>query len=146
VNAVLNENGQIEIPRALREQLGLQPGNVLELQNQAGTLVGWKKVEPDVFATWRGRGALPTGANTDNYLRLIRDGDLRGLIVDAVNDALGLTECGLVGGAQDLVTHKAFGGRDLDWGDVERGAHSAARKTRPEPNQRGTEAVARTQR
>jgi bifunctional DNA-binding transcriptional regulator/antitoxin component of YhaV-PrlF toxin-antitoxin module len=47
VNAVLTKDGQIEIPRELREQLGFQPGNVLELQNQAGTLVAWKKVEPD---------------------------------------------------------------------------------------------------
>jgi AbrB family looped-hinge helix DNA binding protein len=77
VIAVLNENGQIEIPLELREQLGLQPGSVLELQNQVGTLVAWKKVEPDVFEKWRGRGVLPAGANTDNYLRLIRDGDRR---------------------------------------------------------------------
>ena len=77
MNAVLTQDGQIEIPRELREQLGFQPGNVLELQNQAGTLVAWKKVEPDVFEKWRGRGTLPAGANTDDYLRLIRDGDSR---------------------------------------------------------------------
>jgi AbrB family looped-hinge helix DNA binding protein len=77
VNAVLTQDGQIEIPRELREQLGLKPGNVLELQNQAGTLVAWKKLEPDVFEKWRGRGALPDGANTDHYLRLICDGDSR---------------------------------------------------------------------
>ena len=77
MNAVLTQDGQIEIPRELLEQLGFQPGNVLELQNQAGTLVACKKVEPDVFEKWRGRGALPAGANTDNYLRLIRDGDSR---------------------------------------------------------------------
>ena len=77
MNAVLTQDGQIEIPRELRERLGLQPGNVLELRNQAGTLVAWKKVEPDVFEKWRGRGTLPAGANTDDYLRLIRDGDGR---------------------------------------------------------------------
>ena len=26
------------------------------------------------FAKWRGRGHLPAGKNTDDYLRLIRDG------------------------------------------------------------------------
>jgi AbrB family looped-hinge helix DNA binding protein len=77
VNAVLTQDGQIEIPRELREQLGLQPGTVLELRNQAGTLVAWKKVEPDVFEKWRGRGELPAGTNTDGYLGLIRDGDGR---------------------------------------------------------------------
>jgi bifunctional DNA-binding transcriptional regulator/antitoxin component of YhaV-PrlF toxin-antitoxin module len=75
VNTVLTQDGHIEIPRELRAQLGLEPGNVLELQNQAGTLIVWKKVEPDVFEKWRGRGALPVGANGDEYLKLIRDGD-----------------------------------------------------------------------
>ena len=35
----MTQDGRIEIPRELREELGLQPGNILELQNQAGTLV-----------------------------------------------------------------------------------------------------------
>jgi bifunctional DNA-binding transcriptional regulator/antitoxin component of YhaV-PrlF toxin-antitoxin module len=77
VTAVISQDGQIEIPRELREQLGLNPGNVLELQNQAGTLVAWKKVEPDVFEKWRGRGTLSAGASADEYLRLIRDGHSR---------------------------------------------------------------------
>jgi bifunctional DNA-binding transcriptional regulator/antitoxin component of YhaV-PrlF toxin-antitoxin module len=77
VQAVVTPDGQIEIPRELREQLGFQPGNVLELQGQAGTLVAWKKTEADVFERWRGRGALPVGGNTDAYLGLIRDGDSR---------------------------------------------------------------------
>jgi bifunctional DNA-binding transcriptional regulator/antitoxin component of YhaV-PrlF toxin-antitoxin module len=77
VNAVLSQDGHIEIPRELREQFGLKPGTVLEMQNQAGTLVAWKKVEPDAFEKWRGRGALPAGSSTDEYLRLIRDGDSR---------------------------------------------------------------------
>jgi hypothetical protein len=51
--------------------------SILELQNQAGTLVAWKKVELDVFEKWRGRGALPAGTTTDDYLRLMRDGDRR---------------------------------------------------------------------
>jgi len=50
VNAVLTQDGQIQIPRELREQLGFQTGNVQELQNQAGTLVAWNKVAPDVTA------------------------------------------------------------------------------------------------
>ena len=77
MTVVLNQSGQIEIPRELREQLGFQPGNVLELQSQAGTLVAWKKVEPDVFEKWRGRGSLPAGTSADDYLRLIRDGKSR---------------------------------------------------------------------
>ncbi|MBE7501172.1 MAG: AbrB/MazE/SpoVT family DNA-binding domain-containing protein [Verrucomicrobiales bacterium] len=75
MNAIVTQDGHIEIPRELREQLGFRPGNVLELQNQAGTLVAWKKVQPDVFEKWRGRGTVPAGTNTDEYLRVIRDGD-----------------------------------------------------------------------
>jgi AbrB family looped-hinge helix DNA binding protein len=77
MNVVLTEHGQLTIPKELREQLGLKPGTVLEMQNQAGTLVAWKRVEPDVFEKWRGRGKLPAGLNTGEYLRLIRDGDGR---------------------------------------------------------------------
>jgi len=29
----------------------------------------------DAFAKWRGRGRLPAGKNTDDYLRLTRDGN-----------------------------------------------------------------------
>ena len=67
MNAVITQDGQIEIPRELREQLGLEPGTVLELQNQAGTLVAWKKVETDVFEKWRGRGTLPAGGRERSY-------------------------------------------------------------------------------
>lgn len=77
MNVVLTQDGHIEIPRELREQLGFLPGNVLELQNRAGALVAWKKVEPDVFEKWRGRGTLPLGTTADDYLGLIRDADRR---------------------------------------------------------------------
>ncbi|MBI4326364.1 MAG: AbrB/MazE/SpoVT family DNA-binding domain-containing protein [Chloroflexi bacterium] len=77
MNAIVLDDGKISIPKELREALGLKPGTVLEMQDQAGTLVAWKKVEPDMFEKWRGRGRLPAGANGDEYLRLIRDGDSR---------------------------------------------------------------------
>ena len=57
------------------------------MQNQAGTLVAWKKVEPDAFEKRLGSGALPAGTNTDDHLRLIRDGarrwDLRARLIIA---------------------------------------------------------------
>ena len=77
MNAIVLDDGKISIPKELRDALGINPGTVMELQNQAGTLVAWKKVEPDVFEKWRGRGRLPAGTNADEYLRLIRDGDSR---------------------------------------------------------------------
>ena len=77
MNATVQDDGKVSIPKELRDALGLIPGTVLEMQNQAGTLVAWKKTEPDAFEKWRGRGQLPAGANTDEYLRLTRDGDSR---------------------------------------------------------------------
>jgi AbrB family looped-hinge helix DNA binding protein len=77
MSTVVSDDGKISIPQEVREALGLCPGTVLEVRSQAGTLVAWKKVEPDVFEKWRGRGQLPTGTNADDYVRLIRDGDSR---------------------------------------------------------------------
>lgn len=77
MSTIVRDDGKISIPQEVREALGLGPGTVLEVQTQAGTLVAWKKTEPDVFEKWRGRGQLPTGANAKDYLRLIRDGDRR---------------------------------------------------------------------
>jgi AbrB family looped-hinge helix DNA binding protein len=77
MNTVVQDDGKISIPQEVREALGFSPGTILEVQSQAGTLVAWKKVEPDVFEKWRGRGRLPAGTNADDYVRLIRDGDSR---------------------------------------------------------------------
>jgi AbrB family looped-hinge helix DNA binding protein len=77
MSTIVQDDGKISIPQEVREALGLDPGTVLEVQSQAGTLVAWKKVEPDMLEKWRGRGQLPNGTNTDEYLRLIRDGDSR---------------------------------------------------------------------
>ena len=77
MTATIQDDGKIIIPKELRDALGLSPGTVLEMQNQAGTLVAWKKTEPDAFEKWRGRGQLPAGTSTDEYLKQIRDGDSR---------------------------------------------------------------------
>ena len=71
----MQDDGKISIAQEVRDALGLAPGTVLEVQSQAGTLVAWKKIEPDVSEKWRGRGQLPVGTTTDDYLRLIRDGN-----------------------------------------------------------------------
>ena len=75
MSTVVQDDGKISIPQEVREALGIGPGTVLEVQSNGGTLVAWKKVEPDVFEKWLGRGHLPDGTKTDDYLRLIRDGD-----------------------------------------------------------------------
>jgi len=75
VDTTVQDDGKISIPKELRDALGLNPGTVVDLQQQAGALVARKKDEPDVFEKWRGRGHLPAATNTDEYLRLTRDGD-----------------------------------------------------------------------
>ncbi len=74
MNAVLSEKGQVTIPKKLRDKLGLKPGTVLEFESEEGKLVAWKQLAADPFEKWRGRGKLPVGKNTDEYLRLIRHG------------------------------------------------------------------------
>ena len=72
MNAVLSEKGQITIPKALRDQLGLVPGTVLEFAAEGGRLVARKELAHDPFARWRGKGRLPVGKSTDEYLARIR--------------------------------------------------------------------------
>jgi antitoxin PrlF len=73
MNAILSEKGQITIPKAIREKLGLLPGSVLEFDAIKGQLVGRKKLSHDVFKKWRGRGKLPKGMTVDAYLKRTRD-------------------------------------------------------------------------
>jgi AbrB family looped-hinge helix DNA binding protein len=72
MTAVVGEKGQITIPKALRDQLGWAPGTVLEFAAEAGRLVARKKLVQDSFARWRGKGRLPAGKSTDEYLARIR--------------------------------------------------------------------------
>jgi len=77
MTAVVTKDGQLPLPRELCEQLGLAPGQALEICSENGLLVAWKKSANDPFEKWRGRGQLPMGKNADEYLRLIREGDGR---------------------------------------------------------------------
>ena len=74
MKAILSEKGQVTIPKKLRDRLGLQPGAVLEFESVEGALIARKKIAEDVFEKWRGRGKLPAGNTTDEYLRVIRHG------------------------------------------------------------------------
>lgn len=77
MTAVVTEDGQLPLPRELCEQLGLAPGQTLEVRSEGHLLVAWKKSGHDPFEKWRGRGVVATGSNADEYLRLTRDGDSR---------------------------------------------------------------------
>lgn len=73
MTAIISEKGQITIPKLVRNQLGLEPGTVVEFEAINGKLVGSKKITQDVFKRWRGRGKLPGGMSVDEYLRRTRN-------------------------------------------------------------------------
>ena len=75
MTAVVTKDGQLPLPREVCEQLGLAPGQALEIHSENGLLMVWKKSANDPFEKWRGRGHLPTGTTAEDYLRLIRDGN-----------------------------------------------------------------------
>lgn len=72
MKTIVSEKGQVTIPKALREKLGLVPGTVLQLDEAGGKLIGCKEVDRDPIRKWRGRGRLPSGMQTDEYLRKAR--------------------------------------------------------------------------
>jgi antitoxin PrlF len=73
MNSVVSEKGQITIPKAIRQKLGLSPGTIIEFDAIKGQLVGRKKLMRDVFKKWRGRGKLPKEMSVDDYLRRARE-------------------------------------------------------------------------
>jgi AbrB family looped-hinge helix DNA binding protein len=72
MKTVVSEKGQVTIPKAVRDRLGLRPGTVLEFRAEAGRLIATKTVAPDVFKKWRGSGRLPGGVSVDEHLKRAR--------------------------------------------------------------------------
>ncbi len=72
MKTVVSEKGQITIPKALRDKLGIRPGTVLDFDDEQGRLVARKWSEDDVIRKWRGRGKLPGGLGVDAYLKRAR--------------------------------------------------------------------------
>ena len=74
----ISEKGQITIPKAVRQALGLRPGTVIELRAHAGEFIGKKVGVEDVCSRWRGQCAVPQGLSVDDYLERSRGGDANG--------------------------------------------------------------------
>ena len=73
MKSVVSEKGQITIPKAIREKLGIVPGTVLEIESKEGKLIAMKWQPIDVYAKWRGKARVPRGNNVDDYIRAIRE-------------------------------------------------------------------------
>ena len=68
MNATVSEKGQITIPKPLRDRLGIRPGEILDVREEAGRLVAtkptqaaarggafdWLSEEPDLYSATDG--------------------------------------------------------------------------------------------
>ena len=77
MTAIVSEKGQVTIPKAVRDKLGLKPGTVLNFNALNGKIVGTKQVEGSVYRKWRGKGTgfVKRVGGVDAYLRIARDGE-----------------------------------------------------------------------
>jgi antitoxin PrlF len=71
MEAVVAERGQITLPKAVRDALGLTKGMVLKVEIEGGRIVLRKDVR-DALSRVRGRFRLPDGVTTDDVMRELR--------------------------------------------------------------------------
>jgi AbrB family looped-hinge helix DNA binding protein len=72
MEATVAERGQITLPKAVRDALGLTKGTQLKVELDGGRIILRKNVD-DALSRMRGRIKLPPGMTTDDVMR-----DLRG--------------------------------------------------------------------
>jgi AbrB family looped-hinge helix DNA binding protein len=71
MEATVAERGQITLPKAVRDALGLTKGTRLKVELEGGRIVLRKEVS-DTLAKLRGRIKLPPGVTTDDIMRELR--------------------------------------------------------------------------
>jgi antitoxin PrlF len=71
MKAVVAERGQVTIPKALRDKLGIRPGTTLEFAASNGSLVARKAETDPVSSVF---GCLRKRIDTDKFIRKIRGG------------------------------------------------------------------------
>ena len=80
MKSVVSEKGQVTIPKALRDRLGIKPGEVLDFEEEAGRLVARKMLaRAAIDAVY---GILAGQGRTDDVIDEMRgpglEDDLRG--------------------------------------------------------------------
>ena len=70
MKAKVADQGQIAIPKALRERLGIKPGTVLEFGEDYGKLVAVKALTIDTIDQFYGK--LGSGRRTDDIIQELR--------------------------------------------------------------------------
>jgi antitoxin PrlF len=71
MDATVAERGQITLPKAVRDALGLSKGTKLKVEIEGGRIVMRKDVD-DAISRVRGRIPLPPGVSTDDIMRELR--------------------------------------------------------------------------
>jgi AbrB family looped-hinge helix DNA binding protein len=71
MEATVAERGQITLPKAVRDALGLTKGSKLKVELEGGRIVLRKDVG-DAVSRARGRIRLPAGVSTDDIMRELR--------------------------------------------------------------------------
>ena len=71
MEATVAERGQITLPKAVRDALGLTKGTRLKVELEGGRIVLRKDVS-DALSKLRGRIKLPAGVTTDDIMRELR--------------------------------------------------------------------------
>ena len=66
----VSQKGQVTIPKALRERLGIRPGNVLDFREEHGRLVATKVTPQDPVETVY--GILKLSRSTDDLITSLR--------------------------------------------------------------------------
>jgi antitoxin PrlF len=70
MKSTVSEKGQVTIPKALRDKLGIRPGQVLDFEAERGRLVAHKAdVRDPVDAVY---GAFGSGRPTDELIEALR--------------------------------------------------------------------------
>ena len=71
MEATVAERGQITLPKAVRDALGLTKGTQLKVELDGARIILRKNVD-DAVSRARGRFKLPAGVTTDDVMREVR--------------------------------------------------------------------------
>ncbi len=71
MEATVAERGQITLPKAVRDALGLTKGTQLKVELDGGRIILRKNVD-DALSRLRDRFKLPAGMNSDDVMRELR--------------------------------------------------------------------------
>jgi AbrB family looped-hinge helix DNA binding protein len=71
MEATVAERGQITLPKAVRDALGLTKGSLLKVELDGSRIILRKNVD-DAISRARGKFKLPEGVTTDDVMRELR--------------------------------------------------------------------------